>query len=60
MWLNPQFPVDLVTFTQAILNEKSGFLCSEKSRIGGSNSIAESDKIFEVETILFFLSLNYF
>ena len=46
MWLNPQFPVDLVTFTQAILNEKSGFLCSEKSRIGGSNSIAESDKIF--------------
>ena len=25
MWPNPQFPVDLVTFTEGILNEKSHF-----------------------------------
>ena len=26
---NPQFPADLVTFTEKILNEKLQFLCSE-------------------------------
>ena len=33
MWPNPQspqFPADLVTITQEILNEKLHFLCSEK------------------------------
>ena len=28
MWPNPQFPADLVTFTEEILNEKLHFLCS--------------------------------
>ena len=28
MWTNPQFPVDLVTFTEGILNGKLLFLCS--------------------------------
>ena len=31
MWPNPQFPVDLVTFTEEILNGKLHFLCSVKS-----------------------------
>ena len=30
MWPNPQFPADLVTFTEEILNGKLYFLCSEK------------------------------
>ena len=29
MWPNPQFPGDLVTFTEEILNGKLNFLCSE-------------------------------
>ena len=29
MWPNPQFPIDLVTFTEEILNWKLHFLCSE-------------------------------
>ena len=29
MWPNPKFPVDLVTFTEEILNGKLHFLCSE-------------------------------
>ena len=29
MWPNPQFPADLVTFTEEILNEKLHLLCSE-------------------------------
>ena len=28
MWANPQFPADLVTFTEEILNGKLHFLCS--------------------------------
>ena len=28
MWLNPQYPADLVTFTEEILNGKLHFLCS--------------------------------
>ena len=28
MWPNPQFPADLVTFTEEILNAKLNFLCS--------------------------------
>ena len=33
MWLNPQFPADLVAFTEEILNGKLNFLCSACSRI---------------------------
>ena len=29
MWPNPQFPVDLVAFTEEILDRKLYFLCSE-------------------------------
>ena len=29
MCLSPQFPADLVTFTEEILNEKLHFLCSD-------------------------------
>ena len=29
MWPNSQFPADLVTFTEEILNKKLYFLCSE-------------------------------
>ena len=29
MWPNPQFPADLVTFTEEILNRKFQFLCSD-------------------------------
>ena len=32
MWPNPQFPADLVTFTEEILNEKLYFLCSGISK----------------------------
>ena len=32
MWPNPQFPSDLVTFTEEILNGKLHFLCSDPSR----------------------------
>ena len=28
MWANPQFPADLVTFTEEILNGKLHFSCS--------------------------------
>ena len=33
MWPNPQFPPDLVTFTEEILNGKLHFLCSDASEI---------------------------
>ena len=31
MWPNPQFPGNLVTFTEEILNGKLHFLCSGRS-----------------------------
>ena len=31
MWPNPQFPADLVTFTEEILNGKLRILCSVKT-----------------------------
>ena len=31
MWPNPQFPADLVTITEEILNGKLHFLCSDIS-----------------------------
>ena len=42
MWPNTQFPVDLVTFTEEILNGKLHFLCSArhvKSQISVKNSV---------------------
>ena len=32
MWANPQFPANLVTFTEEILNGKLNFLCSDLER----------------------------
>ena len=34
MWPNPQFPANLVTFTEEILNGKLQFLCSEPDKEG--------------------------
>ena len=31
MWLNPEFPADLVTFTEEIFNGKLHFLCSDST-----------------------------
>ena len=30
MWPNPQFPADLVTFTDEILSGKTSFLCNDQ------------------------------
>ena len=35
MWLNPQFPADLVTFTEEILNRKVHFLYSAWYNVAG-------------------------
>ena len=32
MWPNPQFPADLVTFTEEILNGKLPFICSVRDK----------------------------
>ena len=32
MWPNPQFPADLITFTEEILNGKLYFSCSERDK----------------------------
>ena len=34
MWPNPEFPADLVTFTEEILNEKLHFMCSDYIAVG--------------------------
>ena len=39
MWPNPQFPANLVTFTEEILNEKLHFLCSDQNCFQGFNDI---------------------
>ena len=33
MWLNPEFPADLVTFTEEIPNGKLHFLCSSVAEV---------------------------
>ena len=42
MWPNPQFPADLVTFTEESFNGKLHFLCSESSDV--SNFIENDQK----------------
>ena len=37
MWPNSQFPADLVTFTEEILNRKFHFLCSDISNYDDGN-----------------------
>ena len=50
MWPNTQFPEDLVTFTEEILNRKFHFLCSEKNSIikGWNYMSREPYKLFFV------------
>ena len=36
MWLNTQFPTDLVTFTEEILNGKFRFLCENAIKSAGN------------------------
>ena len=50
MWQNPQFPADLVTFTEAILNGKFHFLCSVRE----SNCVKN---VGNEVTVFFFLKL---
>ena len=38
MWPNPQFPADLVTFTEDTLHGKLHFLCSVKAKLDGTLS----------------------
>ena len=40
MWPNPQFPADLVKFTEEIFNEKLDFLCS----VHKQNNISQTMK----------------
>ena len=39
MWPNPQFPADLVTFTEKIINGKPHFLCSVKAKNEGLKNL---------------------
>ena len=34
MWPNPQFPADLITYSEEIFNRKLHFLCSDDGNIG--------------------------
>ena len=43
MWLNPQIPADLVTFTEEILNRKLHFLFSEMVDSESDNIINTSE-----------------
>ena len=43
MWPNPQFPADLVTFTEEIPNEKLQFLCSVSCKV--TRAILDKDSI---------------
>ena len=37
IWTNPQFPADLFTFTEEILNVKLHFLCSVRRKLQYTN-----------------------
>ena len=68
MWPNPQFPADLVTFTEEIFNEKLHFLCSERSKKDLKNAMDafNSPKNITTEPVLkhvmekgkYYLALN--
>ena len=52
MWPNPQFPVDLVTFTDKILNDKVHLLCSDycwKNRVMCDKGCFTMDKVVRRE-----------
>ena len=48
MWTNLQFPGDLVTFTEQILNGKLTFLCSDQNK---SNKIQFKNVTFYVKCL---------
>ena len=52
MWPNPQFPEDLVTFTEEILNDKLYFLCNvyQKQHIHKWISQDMSNNIFTAKS----------
>ena len=39
MWPTPQFPADLVTFTEKTLNGKPHFLCSENAKFKSKSKL---------------------
>ena len=52
MWPNPQEIVNLVTFTEEILNGKLNFLCSASNRIIIGSTLDQNDNNI-VKTILY-------
>ena len=68
MWPNPQFPADLVTFTEEIFNEKYYFLCSEHTRkpkfsddFSGykMGKLAKNKLILSLDETIYLISENY-
>ena len=57
MWSNPQFPVDLVTFTEEILNGKLHFLCCDTWTLNRSFTVYTKTKFNKeaIDTVV-----NYF
>ena len=55
MWLNPQFPADLVTFTEEILNGKLHFLCS-----GSTLSYQWKSQIFGLNVLVYCYTANQY
>ena len=64
MWLNPQFPADLVLFTEKILNGKHHFLSSVNDYFSDQCTLALNDSILPPslenpnENRFFFLNYN--
>ena len=52
MWPNPQFPEDLVTFTEEILDDKLYFLCNVYQKLHIHKSISQdmSNNIFTAKS----------
>ena len=48
MWQNPQYPADLVTFTEEILNGKLHFLCSNMNQKFCKMILSESEALDEI------------
>ena len=65
MWLNPQFPVDLVTVTEEILNGESSFFVQCKSSkvyslfLFSDNTAAQIGKMSEEEEACIVLFLSF-
>ena len=51
MWPNPQFPVDLITFTKEILNGKHNYSCSgsNKNMASNPNEIKDTESLRNFE-----------